>query len=171
MGLRDGRRSESKQTFQMREKVFAIGDDYWVEDSNGEKVYKVDGKAIRFRDTFVLEDASGAELAVIKEKKLAVRDTMTIEIGGREAKVKKRLIGIRDRFNVDFDEGDDYSAKGNFVDHEYEIERDGEKVAEISKKWFRVRDTYGVEIDGGQDVALILAVTVCIDAMSHEVGN
>ncbi|MCZ3386158.1 MAG: LURP-one-related family protein [Actinomycetia bacterium] len=171
MGLPDRRGGESKQTFQMREKVFAIGDDYWVEDSDGQKVYKVDGKAIRFRDTFILEAASGAELAVIKEKKLAVRDTMTIEIGGREAKVKKRLIGIRDRFNVDFDEGDDYSAKGNFVDHEYEIERDGEKVAEISKKWFRVRDTYGVEIDGGQDVALILAVTVCIDAMSHDVGD
>ena len=108
---------------------------------------------------------------MIKEKKLAVRDTMTIEIGGREAKVKKRLIGIRDRYNVDFDEGDDYTAKGNFVDHEYEIEREGEKVAEISKKWFRVRDTYGVEIEGEQDVALILAITVCIDAMSHDLGD
>ena len=47
----------------------------------------------------------------------------------------------------------------------------GEKVAEISKKWFRVRDTYGVEIEGEPDVALILAVTVCIDAMSHDVGT
>ncbi len=31
-------------------------------------------------------------------------------------------------------------ASGNFVDHEYEIERDGDTVATISKKWFRVRD-------------------------------
>ena len=171
MGLRDRRGGDSKRTFCMREKVFAIGDDYWIEDSDGQKVYKIDGKAIRFRDTFVLEDANGAELAVIKEKKLAVRDTMTIEVGGREAKVKKRLIGIRDRYNVDFEEGDDYTAKGNFIDHEYEIERDGEKVAEISKKWFRVRDTYGVEIMGDEDVALILAVTVCIDEMSHDLGT
>jgi len=170
MGLRDRHSGGSKQTFQMREKIFAIGDDYWIENSDGQKTYKVDGKAIRFRETFVLEDSSGAELATIKEKKLAIRDTMTIEIGGREAKVHKRLLGIRDRFIVDFDdEGDDYAAKGNFLDHEYEIERDGHKVAEISKKWFRVRDTYGVEIEGEQDAPLILAITVCIDAMSREV--
>lgn len=169
MGLRDRHKGESKRAYQMREKMFAIGDDYWIENSDGQKVYKVDGKALRFRETFVLEDAAGAELATIKEKKLAIRDTMTIEIGGREAKVHKRLLGIRDRFVVDFDEGEDYSAKGNFLDHEYEIERDGDKVAEISKKWFRVRDTYGVEVEGEQDVPLILAITVCIDAMSREV--
>lgn len=97
---------------------------------------------------------------------------MTIEIGGREAKVKKRLIGIRDRYSVDFENGDDYTAKGNFVYHEYEIEREGEKVAEVSKKnWLRVRDTYGVEIVGEQEVALILAVTVCIDEMSHDLAT
>ncbi len=37
---------------------------------------------------------------------------------------------------------------GNIGDHEYEIERDGDRVAQISKRWFRVRDTYGVEIEG-----------------------
>jgi uncharacterized protein YxjI len=40
----------------------------------------------------------------------------------------------------------------------------------VSKRWFRVRDTYGIEIDAEQDDALILAITVCIDQMTHEVG-
>ena len=40
----------------------------------------------------------------------------------------------------------------------------------MSKKWFRVRDTYGIEIAPGQDDALILAGTVCIDQMTHDVG-
>jgi arylsulfatase A-like enzyme len=53
------------------------------------------------------------------------------------------------------------------VDHEYEIERDGEKVAEISKRWLRVRDAYGIEIAPDQDDALILAVAVCIDRMGR----
>ena len=57
--------------------------------------------------------------------------------------------------------------QGNIVDHEYEIEADGRKVAEVSKKWFRVRDTYGVEIDPQQDALLVLAVTVAIDTMAH----
>jgi uncharacterized protein YxjI len=152
----------------MREKMFAIGDDYWIEDEQGQRAFKVNGKALRLRQTFVLEDTSGAELATIREKKLAIRDTMKIEIGKREAKVHKRAFGIRDRFIVELDEGDDYTAKGNFVDHEYEIERDGSKVAEVSKKWFRVRDTYGVEIFGEQDLAMVLAITVCIDSLSHD---
>ena len=170
MGLRDRHQGDGTRRFQMREKLLAIGDDFWIEDENGDRVFKVDGKAIRFRDTFVLEDASGNEVARIKEKKLAVRDTMTIEIGGREAKVHKRMLGIRDRYVVDFDEGEDYKTKGNLLDHEYEIERDGKKVAEISKKWFRLRDTYGVEIEAGQDAALVLAITVCVDAMARDVG-
>jgi uncharacterized protein YxjI len=61
-------------------------------------------------------------------------------------------------------------AKGNIVDHEYTIERGGDKVAEISKRWFRMCDIYGIEIAEGQDDALILAVTVCIDQMAHDVG-
>ena len=34
-------------------------------------------------------------------------------------------------------------GQGNIVDHEFEIEADGTRVAEVSKKWFRVRETYG----------------------------
>ena len=58
--------------------------------------------------------------------------------------------------------------QGNVLDHEYEIEEDGRKVAEVSKNWFRVRDTYGVEIDPGQNDILVLAVAVAIDAMTSD---
>ena len=62
---------------------------------------------------------------------------------------------------------EDMEAKGNIVDHEYKIERGGERVAEVSKRWFRIRDTYGIEIAPGQEEALLLAVTVCIDQMAR----
>ena len=87
------------------------------------------------------------------------------------ARVEKTLVSpLRDRFSIDVEEGEDMEAKGNIVDHEYKIERSGDKVAEVSKKWFRVRDTYGIEIAPDQDDALILAVRVCIDQMTHDVG-
>jgi uncharacterized protein YxjI len=154
--------------FQMREKLFSIGDDYWIEDDAGNKAFKVDGKALRVRDTWTLEDASGKEVASIKERKFSVRDAIKIEMDGCEATVKKALIGIRERYNIEVDGGEDLKAHGNIVDHEYEIEQDGDKVAEVSKKWFRIRDTYGVEITGDVDPALILAVTVAIDAFDHD---
>jgi len=155
--------------YRMREKMFSIGDDFWIETGDGERAFKVDGKALRIRDTLVLEDPSGSELYTIQEKKLRVRDTMEIEQGGRTvATVKKALVTpLRDRYSIEVEGGDDLEAKGNVVDHEFKINRDGDQVAEVSKRWFRVRDTYGIEIAPGQDEALILAVTVCIDQMGR----
>jgi uncharacterized protein YxjI len=153
----------------MREKLFAIGDDYWIETDSGERAFKVNGKALRIRDTLVLETPTGDELFKIQEKKLSVRDKMEIERDGRTiATVKKALITpLRDRFSIEVEGGEDMEAKGNIVDHEYKIERGGDKVAEASKRWFRIRDTYGIEIAPGQEDALILAVTVCIDQMTR----
>jgi uncharacterized protein YxjI len=154
----------------MREKVFALGDDYWVENDAGERAFKVDGKVLRLRNTFVLEDPTGAELYKVQKKLLKIRDTMGIERGGQTvATVKKAIFTpFRERFSIAVEGGEDMEAKGNIVDHEYQVERDGKRVAEVSKRWFRVRDTYGIEVAPGQDDALIIALTVCIDQMTHD---
>src|SRR3954467_15678555 len=156
------------QRFQMREKLASIGDDSWIEDDQGQRLYKVDGKAMRVRDTFILKTPDGTEVAKIQEKKLRVRDTMEIERDGQPlATIHKALVGIRDRFAIDVEAGEELKAHGNIVDHEYEIRRGGDVIATVSKKWFRVRDTYGVEVRGGEDEPLLLALTVAIDRMSH----
>jgi uncharacterized protein YxjI len=173
MPLLRGRRDDGGTKYRMREKLFAIGDDFWVENEAGERAFKVNGKALRIRDTLVLEGPGGEELFKIQEKKLSVRDKMEIEDadGRTVATVKKALVSpLRDRFSIDVEGGEDMEAKGNVVDHEYKIERGGDKVAEVSKRWFRVRDTYGIEIEPGQDEALIIALTVVIDQMTHDVG-
>jgi uncharacterized protein YxjI len=70
--LRRGHRSESLgRRFQMRQQMFSIGDDFWIEDDSGEKAFRVNGEAVRFRDTWVLEDRDGRERATIREKKLS----------------------------------------------------------------------------------------------------
>ena len=157
--------------YRMRERLLSIGDDFWIEHEDGSRAFRVDGKALRIRQTFVLEDVTGREVAKLQERKLSVRDKLEIEHDGRRlATVKKALVGIRDRFSIDVEGGADLDAKGNLVDHEYEIERDGDTVATVSKQWFAIRDTYGVAIAPGEDDALLLAITVCIDAMAHPAG-
>ena len=37
----------------MRQKLVSIGDDYWIENDQGERVFKVDGKALRVRQTLI----------------------------------------------------------------------------------------------------------------------
>jgi uncharacterized protein YxjI len=155
--------------YQMRQQMFAIGDDFWIE-SDGRRVFKVDGKALRLRKTLVLEDAGGAERYKIQEKLVHIRDTMEIEgATGLIATVKKALISpLRERYEVKFEAGAEWKVQGNIVDHQYEIENDhGEKIAEVGKKWFRIRDTYGIQVSPGQDDALVVAVAIVVDAMSH----
>ena len=163
-----GRRGDATR-YQMREKLLSIGDDSWIEDEAGRRAFKVNGKALRVRQTLVIEDPQGRELAKIQDRPVRVRDAMEIEgpDGSSLATVKKAMVTpLRDRFSIEVAGGTELSAHGNIVDHEFEIEADGTKVAEVSKKWFRVRDTYGVEVAPGQNDALILAITVCIDQLA-----
>ena len=59
---REDRRGGGLRTFRMRQKLVSIGDDYWIEDDQGQRVYKINGKAMRIRDTLILEDPDGHEL-------------------------------------------------------------------------------------------------------------
>ena len=173
MGLFRNRQDDEDATappgvYRMRERVMAIGDDFWIENGAGQRAYKVDGKALRLRKTLVLEDASGRELYKIQEKMLHIRDTMEIENAStRVATVKKALISpLRERYNVEFDGGGEWRAQGNIVDHQYTIASDAGQIAEVGKKWFRVRDTYGVELKPGQDEGVLLAAVVALEALT-----
>ena len=155
----------------MREKMFSIGDDSWIEDDSGQRVFKVNGKALRMRRTLKLEDLDGNELCKIQERKLRVRDTMEIEApdGSRMGLIQKAMITpLRERFEVEVPDQPELKVRGNILDHEYKVKRDGEQIAEVSKKWLRMRDTYGIDIAPGEDDVLILAVAVALDAMEHD---
>jgi uncharacterized protein YxjI len=155
--------------YLLREKLLSLGDDFWIENDRGERIFLVDDKVLRVRDTMVIKDAHGNELFRLQKRLLRARDTMAIERGDdKVATVKKALITpLRDRFTVDLEDGGRLEVEGNILDHEYQITRDGVPVANISKRWFRVRDTYGVAVVGGADDALVLAVTVCIDHLTE----
>jgi uncharacterized protein YxjI len=181
-GRRQARREErqdNRQTFgrggdatryRMREKLISIGDDFWIENSQGQRAFRVDGKALRIRDTLNFEDANGNVLCRIQERKVRIKDTMEVEDaqGKQVALVRKALITpIRDRYTVKIKNGPDLEVQGNILNHEYTIGEGRDRVAEVSRRWFRIRDTYGVQISPDQDDVVILAVTVCIDQMSH----
>jgi uncharacterized protein YxjI len=158
--------------YRMCEQMLAIGDDYWIETADGRPAFKVDGKALRIRKTLVLETPDGDAVLTIRKRMLSIRNEMEIERDGKTlATVTKALVApLHDRFSIEIENDGDMEARGDISDHEYEIDRGGHKVAEVSKRWFRMRDAYGIDIAEAQDDALILAVAVCVDQMSHNAG-
>ena len=160
----------SGMRYLVREKIFAIGDDFWVTDEQGSQAFLVDGKAMRLRETFELKDTSGQVVAVIRKKLLSLHDGMNIERDGQViATVKKALFSpLRHRSTVELASGDQLEATGNILDKEFEITANGQVLAQISRSWFRLRDTYGVDVAPGQDDALLLSVAVCLDRIHHD---
>jgi uncharacterized protein YxjI len=157
--------------YKIRQKMFSIGDDFWIENQEGDRVFKVDGKALRLRKTLFFEDMNGNKLCKIQERLLAIKDTMVVEDpeGHQMAVIKKGLIApLGDHWTVTVRGGPDLDVQGNILDHEYSIMQRRNKIAEVSKKWLSLTDTYGVEIDAGQNDILILALAIAIDMMSHD---
>ena len=153
--------------YRMRQKLVSIGDDYWIENALGQRVFFVDGKAFRLREHLGFKDMQGTELLAIQEKIMHIKDTYSIYRKGNVfATVKKVLVmPLRQRFDVHVAGAENMEVEGNILDHEYEIYEGRKRMAEVSKKWFHVVDTYGVDIVSGANDILILAITVIIDML------
>jgi uncharacterized protein YxjI len=156
--------------YAIRERIFSIGDDFWVTDEQGTKVFLVDGKALRLRETLELKDGSGNVLATVRKKLIAMRDTMEIERNGAVvATVRKAIISpLHHRSVVDLSDGGELEAVGNILDKEFEIRSGGQPLARISRSWFTLRDTYGVDVAPGEDEVLLLCVAVALDRIHHD---
>ena len=151
----------------MRQDLVLCGDDYWIENALGSRVYFVDGKAFHLREHLGFQDMQGNELAAIQERVMRIKDTYRIYRKGNVlATVKLVLMSPqRQGFEVHIAGGQNMEAEGNIVDHEYEIHERRRKVAEVSKKWFTATDSYGVVIVPDSDDVLVLAITAVIDMM------
>jgi uncharacterized protein YxjI len=156
--------------YQVKEKLFSIGNDFWVTDEQGGKAFLVDGKVMHIRQTLELKDPSGAVVATIRKKLVAIRETMEIERDGAPAAtVHKVLVSpLHHRYVIDLAGGGQLEAVGNLVDKEFQIRGDGQVAAQVSRAWFRVRDTYGVDVAPGQDDAFMIAVAVCLDGIHRD---
>ena len=156
--------------YKIHQKMLSMGSHYWIENEQGETVYKVDSK-LGWRKSFNFEDAQGNKLAKIHKVIISLKETMELEgpDGQKLAVVKKDLITpLKEHFVVELKTGSDLDIRGNLLDHEYTIGRGNQKVAAVSKKLFHLRDSYSVVIEPGQDDVILLAVVVCIDEMTHD---
>ncbi len=159
--------------YMMKQKLFSWGDDFFIKDESGRDTFFVDGKALSFGSQLSFQDLMGNELVFIKQRLLSWGLTYEIYRGDNlYAIVKKDLFTLfKCRFTVDIPGPNDLEAEGDFLDCEYEFNRDGSLVAAVSKKWFSWSDTYGVDIAAGEDDILILASTVVIDMACHTDKN
>ncbi|MFF8831957.1 LURP-one-related/scramblase family protein [Streptomyces sp. NPDC015131] len=158
--------------YLVRDKIFAIGDDYWIEDEHGRQAFLVDGKALRLRDTLEMKDPAGRVVVTLRAKVLSLRGAMTVERDGATLATvrRKRLSLLRNHYVVSLAGDAELDVSGRVLDREFEVARGGEVLARISRKWLRVRDTYAVDVvrEDPADAALLIAVAVCVVRMAEK---
>lgn len=157
--------------FQMRQKILALGHDFWVKDEQDQEVFFVDNRLLALRKTYYILDDDKHELLKVQHKLMHIHRTMDIEQHGHViASVQKNLISpLLDRWTIKVPDGQDLNAQGDLFDHEYSINGPGGKLAHISKKWFTIGQSYGIEVEDGVPVPLIIAIAIAIDDMMDSI--
>ena len=156
--------------YLVRERLFAIKDDFWVTDQDGNRAFFIDAKVLSLRHALELQDVSGRKLATIRHKLVSFTDGMEIEHDGSViATVHKAVFSpLHHRAVIDLAGGERLEAVGNIIGKDFEI-RDGHRVAaQVSRAWFRIRDSYGVDVAPGENDALMICIAVCLDRIHQE---
>ncbi|MBT3381612.1 MAG: hypothetical protein HN742_14010 [Lentisphaerae bacterium] len=155
--------------YVMRQKLWAMGNDFCIQNEHGEDAFLVDGKAFSLGHKLSFQNMGGEELAYIEQKLLSFKRTFRIfRDGALWAEVIKELSLFKDSYTVDIPGPNDYQVQGDFWDHEYEFIRGGQAVAYVSKAYFTWADTYGVDIMDGEDDVTILATAIVVDLVNQD---
>jgi uncharacterized protein YxjI len=155
--------------FRIRERFFALGEDFDITDDSGSAVLSVDGKLFGRSDRLVLRDPAGREVAQVDRRLATLRPTYEISVNGQKVADVRQLFftSFGDRFTIDIPGPADLKMAGNLPDHEFTIQRGEQTVATISKRWMSVTDTYAVNVAPGENELLILASVLALD-LAHD---
>jgi uncharacterized protein YxjI len=152
--------------YQVRERLFRLGEDNDILNEAGEPVYQVDGKVLSLHGLMVVNDASGNEVGQVSRKLVSLLATYEISLaGGANAEVHQRFSNpLHPKWTISVAGGPEMEMTGNFVGHDFTFTENGQTVATVSKAWISLADSYGVDIVDGQNDLLILCSVLALEA-------
>jgi uncharacterized protein YxjI len=155
--------------YLMRQRIMALGQDFYINNAAGQPVYKIDGKVRLVKESLKFRDMQGNLLYQLDERVIRIRESFDIlkPDGQVAAKVHNAIFDpLRERFTIEIPGGEDLTTMGKVIWAQYDILRNGQPVGKISKQFSWIgRDQYVVDVRQGEDDCLILAITVVIDMM------
>lgn len=147
----------------MKQKVFSWGDRFRVYDEDGREYFYVQGEVFSFGKKLHVFGADGNEVSFIHQKVMSFLPRFYIAVNGiATAEVTKQISFLRQSYLV---KGPDWQVSGDFLAHEYTMEKDGIPVAVVSKHWLTWGDTYEIDIARPEDAIMALSVVLVIDAV------
>jgi uncharacterized protein YxjI len=161
------------QTFVLNEKLISLTGDLWIDDSNGNHAFEVDGKFLAVRRSLLLKDTSGQELYEINKSLAHVHKTFEVKQGDKVVvTIQKALMSMfGEKFTITAADGGQMKVTGNWMGREFHIQKDGTDVIVASRQFFSLHDAYGIQVAPGFDAPLALAIVVALEQVEKEEGH
>ena len=153
----------------IKERIFTIGDQFSVLDHMGNEKYFVEGEIFTWGKKLHVKNRFGEEVAFIKQELFTFLPCYRVYVGGREiAQVRKEFTFFLPRYTVD---GPGWDVSGHFLEHDYEITKNGRPIVTIQKEWMTWGDSYELDIADPADELAALAVVITIDCVVESQNN
>jgi uncharacterized protein YxjI len=149
--------------YTIRLKPFYVSRSYSVTDSNGVRVFRINGK-VRFARTFVIEEIQSSLSFSVREKLLAIDPTYIVTQEGKQiAKVCRTTTSGKfpERFTIDLGTNGSLIASGSLLS-DIAIRKGDSFCARIWREQETIRETFGFETTDDCDLALLLSIAMSI---------
>ncbi|KAI8958265.1 DUF567-domain-containing protein [Daldinia sp. FL1419] len=172
------------ETLVLKEKAMSLsGNSFDVSLPNGQPIFKVNGESVSLSSRMNVSDINGNFLFCIRKKHLTIHTTYYAENSNGdeifEVRSKFRLGGSKfiGTFTSTTGQQEELLMKGDWTDTNAEItdEASGQTVASIYRDRWNAREfladqqTYNVAIAPNVDMAIIVAMCICLDMKRNEV--
>ncbi|KAI0896204.1 DUF567-domain-containing protein [Annulohypoxylon nitens] len=175
--------AKQSETLVLKEKLASLsGNSFDITLPNGQPLFKVKGESLTLSNRTNVMDVNGNQLFCIRKKHLSIHTTYYAEDPkGQEifeVQSKFRLGGSKfiGSFTSASGEQEQLLMKGDWTDTNAEItdESSGQVVASIYRDRWNAREliggqqTYNVTIAPNVDMAIIVAMCICLDMKRNE---
>ncbi len=144
---------KQSRLIQLREK-------YDVADENEQPIYQVKGTLVRIPKQVTISDMEGTQKALLTVKIVTLFPTLFVDIDGeRVATIRKKFSPIKPKYEV---EGPGLVVRGNILDMNFDVTKDGVLIGHVDKKWLTLRDIYALHVEEGQDEIMLLSIVLAI---------
>ncbi len=147
----------------IKQKVFSIGDQFFIYDESGGEKYHVDEQIFSIRKTLRLYNWNNEQVALIERKIWSLHAKHFIYLNeGDPYEIIKEFTFFKPEYTV-LNNG--WKIKGDFLNHDYEIINGDTVVGYICKRWMTWGDSYEISIADDVDEILVLSIVLIIDAI------
>ncbi len=150
--------------FYLKEEFLSF-DHFDIWDENENLVYSADREFFNFGKKLIVQDASGRQVAAVQHRPFSLPCTYALSVGGRDYDLTRNFAFFSRSYSLDELR---WEIEGDFMSLDYEITKNGSRIAAISHAFLTLGDRYALEVANPQDALLALCTVLAIDCCDEE---